>query len=55
MGCAADKAGLIEWEEVSREEEPTLYKALEGIPGVEDATLMRGTLRVLRKAGGVSA
>lgn len=55
VGCAADKAGLIEWKEVSREEEPTLYKAVEGIPGVEDATLMRGTLRVLRKAGGVSA
>lgn len=52
MGCAADKAGLIEWEEVSREEKPTLYKALEGIPGVEDATLMRGTLRVLRKERG---
>lgn len=55
VGCAADKAGLIEWKEVLREEEPTLYKAVEGIPGVEDATLMRGTLRVLRKAGGVSA
>lgn len=55
MGCAAEKAGLIEWEEVPREEEPTLYKAVEGIPGAEDATLMRGTLRVLRKAGGVSA
>ncbi len=52
VGCAADKAGLIEWEEVSREEDPALYKAAEGIPGVEDATLMRGTLRVLRKEGG---
>lgn len=55
VGCAADKAGLIEWKEVSREEKPTLYKAMEWIPGAEDATLMRGTLRVLRKAGGVSA
>lgn len=52
VGCAADKAGLIEWKEVSREEEPALYKVAEGIPGAEDATLMRGTLRVLRKAGG---
>lgn len=52
VGCAAEKAGLIEWKEVSREEEPTLYKAVEGIPGVEDATLMRGTLRVLRKERG---
>ena len=34
---------------VPREEKPTLYKAMEGIPGAEDATLMRGTLRVLRK------
>ena len=49
--CKADKAGLVEWKEVPREEEPVLYKAVEGIPGVEDATLMRGTLRVLRKAG----
>ena len=48
VGCAADKAGLIEWKEVPREEKPTLYKAVEGIPGAEDATLMRGTLRVLR-------
>lgn len=55
VGCAADKAGLVEWEEVSREEEPALYKLIDGIPGAEDATLMRGTLRVLRKAGGVSA
>lgn len=52
MGCAADKAGLIEWNEVPREEKPTLYKAMEGIPGAEDATLMRGTLRVLRKERG---
>ena len=52
VGCAADKAGLIEWKEVPREEEPTLYKAVEGIPGAEDATLMRGTLRVLRKERG---
>lgn len=52
VGFAADRAGLIEWKEVLREEEPTLYKAVEGIPGVEDATLMRGTLRVLRKEGG---
>lgn len=52
VGCAVDKVGLIEWKEVSREEEPTLYKALEGIPGAEDATLMRGTLRVLRKERG---
>lgn len=55
IACAAEKAGLVEWKEVPREEEPALYKAVEGIPGVEDATLMRGTLRVLRKAGGVSA
>lgn len=52
VGCAADKVGLIEWKEVSREEEPTLYKAVEWIPGAEDATLMRGTLRVLRKERG---
>ena len=52
VGCEADKAGLIEWKEVTREEEPTLYKAVEGIPGAEDATLMRGTLRVLRKERG---
>lgn len=52
VGCAAEKAGLIEWKEVPREEEPTLYKAMEGIPGAEDATLMRGTLRVLRKERG---
>lgn len=52
VGCEAERAGLIEWKEVPREEEPTLYKALEGIPGVEDATLMRGTLRVLRKERG---
>lgn len=37
---------------VPREEKPTLYKAMEGIPGAEDATLMRGTLRVLRKERG---
>lgn len=52
IACEADKAGLVEWKEVSREEEPALYKALEGIPGAEDATLMRGTLRVLRKERG---
>ena len=52
VGCAAEKVGLIEWKEVSREEEPTLYKAVEGIPGAEDATLMCGTLRVLRKERG---
>lgn len=52
VGCAVDKAGLIEWKEVPREEEPTLYKAMEGITGAEDATLMRGTLRVLRKERG---
>ena len=52
VGCAAEKAGLIEWKEVPREEEPTLYKAVEGIPGAEDAVLMRGTLRVLRKERG---
>lgn len=52
VGCEAEKAGLIEWKEVPREEEPTLYKAMEGIPGAEDATLMRGTLRVLRKERG---
>ena len=52
VGCAAEKAGLIEWKEVPREEKPTLYKAVEGIPGAEDATLMRGTLRVLRKERG---
>lgn len=52
VGCKAEKAGLIEWKEVPREEKPTLYKAMEGIPGAEDATLMRGTLRVLRKERG---
>ena len=52
VGCKAEKAGLIEWKEVPREEIPTLYKAMEGIPGAEDATLMRGTLRVLRKERG---
>ena len=52
VGCAAEKAGLIEWKEVPREEKPTLYKAMEGIPGVEDAALMYGTLRVLRKERG---
>lgn len=52
MACAADKAGLVEWKEVPREEEPALYKMADGIPGAEDATLMRGTLRVLRKEGG---
>lgn len=52
MAYAADKAGLIEWKEVSREEEPALYKMIDGIPGAEDATLMRGMLRVLRKEGG---
>ena len=52
MGCEAEKAGLIEWKEVPREEKPTLYKAMEGIPGAEDAVLMRGTLRVLRKERG---
>ena len=51
MGCEAEKAGLIEWKEVPREEEPALYKMVDGIQGVEDATLMHGTLRVLRKAG----
>lgn len=55
VGCAADKVGLIEWKEVPREEEPALYKMVDGIPGVEDAVLMRGTLRVLRKERGVSA
>ena len=49
---AVEEVELIEWKEVSREEEPTLYKALEGIPGAEDTTLMRGTLRVLRKERG---
>ena len=48
----ADKAGLVEWKEVPREEEPALYKMVDGIPGVEDAVLMRGTLRVLRKERG---
>ncbi len=52
MAYAADKAGLIEWKEASREEEPALYKMIDGIPGVEDATLMRGTLWVLRKERG---
>lgn len=52
MGCEAEKAGLIEWKEVPREEKPTLYKAMEGISGAEDAVLMRGTLRVLRKERG---
>lgn len=52
MGCEAEKAGLIEWKEVPREEEPALYKMVDGIPGAEDATLMRGTLRVLRKERG---
>lgn len=52
MGCEAEKAGLIEWKEVPREEKPTLYKAMEGIPGAEDAVLMHGTLRVLRKERG---
>lgn len=52
IACAAEKAGLVEWEEVSREEEPALYKLIDGIPGAEDATLMRGTLRVLRKERG---
>lgn len=52
VGRAAEKAGLIEWKEVPREEKPTLYKAVEGIPGAENATLMRGTLRVLRKERG---
>lgn len=52
VGSAAEKAGLIEWKEVPREEKPTLYKAMEGIPGAEDAVLMRGTLRVLRKERG---
>lgn len=51
IACKADKAGLVEWKEVPREEEPALYKMVDGIPGVEDAVLMRGTLRVLRKAG----
>lgn len=51
IACAAEKAGLVEWKEVPREEEPALYKMADGIPGVEDATLMRGTLRVLRKEG----
>lgn len=55
IACAADKAGLVEWKEVPREEESALYKMTDGIPGAENATLMRGTLRVLRKAGGVSA
>lgn len=50
--CKADKAGLVEWKEVPREEEPALYKMVDGIPGVEDAVLMRGTLRVLRKERG---
>ena len=52
VGCEAEKAGLIEWKEVPREEEPALYKMVDGIPGVEDAVLMRGTLRVLRKERG---
>lgn len=52
VGCEAEKAGLIEWKEVPREEKPTLYKAMEGISGAEDAVLMRGTLRVLRKERG---
>jgi hypothetical protein len=51
IACEADKAGLVEWKEVPREEEPALYKMVDGIQGVEDATLMHGTLRVLRKAG----
>ena len=50
--AAAEKAGLVEWKEVPREEEPALYKMVDGIPGVEDAVLMRGTLRVLRKERG---
>lgn len=48
---AADKAGLVEWTEVSWEEEPELWLMM-GMPDVKDDPLMRGTLRVLRKAGG---
>ena len=49
---AVKEVELIEWKEVPREEKPTLYKAMEGILGAEDAVLMRGTLRVLRKERG---
>ena len=54
MVDAADKAGLVDWTEVSWEEEPVLWLMM-GEPDMNDKPLMRGTLRVLRKAGGVSA
>lgn len=54
MADAADKAGLVEWTEVSWEEEPEIWLMM-GMPDVKDKPLMRGTMRMLRKAGGVSA